>query len=69
MAPLTSFLHPGTLVYFLVFLLIGMGFGAILEMAGFGDSRKLSPGRVVDSTKQLVIKGAVIFGGGEVKSY
>ena len=42
MAPLTSFLHPGTLVYFLVFLLIGMGFGAILEMAGFGDSRKLA---------------------------
>jgi rhodanese-related sulfurtransferase len=42
MAPLVSFLHPGTLVYFLVFLLIGMAFGAILEMAGFGDSRKLA---------------------------
>jgi rhodanese-related sulfurtransferase len=42
MAPLTSFLHPGTLIYFLVFLFIGMGFGAILEMAGFGDSRKLA---------------------------
>ena len=42
MAPLASFLHPGTLVYFLVFLLIGMAFGAILEMAGFGDSRKLA---------------------------
>jgi rhodanese-related sulfurtransferase len=42
MAPLTSFLHQGTLVYFMVFLLIGMGFGAILEMAGFGDSRKLA---------------------------
>lgn len=42
MAPLTNFLHPGTLVYFLVFLLIGIGFGAILEMAGFGDSRKLA---------------------------
>ncbi len=42
MAPLTNFLHPGTLVYFLIFLLIGMGFGAILEMAGFGDSRKLA---------------------------
>ncbi len=38
-------------------------------LGGFGDSRKLSPGRVVDSTKQLVIKGAVVFGGGEVKSY
>jgi predicted membrane protein len=38
-------------------------------LGGFGDSRKLNPGRIVDSTKQLVIKGAVIFGGGEVKSY
>jgi hypothetical protein len=42
MAPLTNFLHPGTLVYFLVYLLIGMAFGAILEMCGFGDSRKLA---------------------------
>lgn len=38
-------------------------------LGGFGDSRKLSPGRTVDTTKQLVIKGAVVFGGGEVKSY
>jgi predicted membrane protein len=38
-------------------------------LGGFNDSRKLSPGRTVDSTSQLVIKGAVIFGGGEVKSY
>jgi predicted membrane protein len=38
-------------------------------LGGFTDSRKLTPGRVVDSTKQLVIKGAVVFGGGEVKSY
>lgn len=38
-------------------------------LGGFGDSRKLVPGRVVDTTKQLVIKGAVVFGGGEVKSY
>ena len=30
------------MVYFLVFLLIGMAFGAILEMSGFGDSRKLA---------------------------
>jgi rhodanese-related sulfurtransferase len=42
MAPFTNLLHPGTLVYFLVFLLIGMAFGAILEMSGFGDSRKLA---------------------------
>jgi predicted membrane protein len=38
-------------------------------LGGFSDTRKLSPGRTVDSTSQLVIKGAVIFGGGEVKSY
>lgn len=38
-------------------------------LGGFGDSRKLSPGRSVDTTKQLIIKGAVVFGGGEVKSY
>lgn len=38
-------------------------------LGGFGDSRKLHPGRTIDTSKQLVIKGAVIFGGGEVKSY
>ena len=38
-------------------------------LGGFGDARKLNPGRVIDTTKQLVIKGAVVFGGGEVKSY
>jgi predicted membrane protein len=38
-------------------------------LGGFGDSRKLHPGRTVDTSKQLVIKGAVVFGGGEVKSY
>ncbi|MCX5890269.1 MAG: YeeE/YedE thiosulfate transporter family protein [Chloroflexi bacterium] len=42
MAPFGTLLHPGTLVYFLVFLLIGLAFGAILEMSGFGDSRKLA---------------------------
>jgi predicted membrane protein len=38
-------------------------------LGGFSDSRKLSPGRTIDTTCQLVIKGAVIFGGGEIKSY
>jgi len=38
-------------------------------LGGFSDSRKLSPGRTVDSSSQLLIKGAVVFGGGEVKSY
>ena len=38
-------------------------------LGGFGDSRKLNPGRTIDPTRQLVIKGAVVFGGGEIKSY
>jgi predicted membrane protein len=38
-------------------------------LGGFSDSRKLSPGRTIESESQLVIKGAVVFGGGEVKSY
>jgi len=38
-------------------------------LGGFGDSRKLNPGRIIDTTRQLIIKGAVVFGGGEIKSY
>jgi len=38
-------------------------------LGGFTDSRKLIPGRSVDPSKHLVIKGAVVLGGGEVKSY
>jgi predicted membrane protein len=38
-------------------------------LGGFADSRKLIPGRTVDTSKQLVIKGAVVFGGGEIKSF
>jgi predicted membrane protein len=38
-------------------------------LGGFSDSRKIAPGRTIESTSQLVIKGAVVFGGGEVKSY
>jgi predicted membrane protein len=38
-------------------------------LGGFTDSRKLIPGTTSDTTSQLLIKGAVIFGGGEVKSY
>jgi len=38
-------------------------------LGGFSDSRKLIPGRIIDPTRQLVIKGAVVFGGGEIKSY
>lgn len=38
-------------------------------LGGFSDSRKIAPGRTFESDSQLVIKGAVVFGGGEVKSY
>jgi rhodanese-related sulfurtransferase len=40
MAPFTF--HSGTLGYYLVFFLLGLAFGAVLELSGFGDSRKLS---------------------------
>lgn len=38
-------------------------------LGGFGDERKLREGRTVIQGKQLVIKGAVVFGGGEIKSF
>ncbi len=38
-------------------------------LGGFGDERKLNLGRAIDTSKQLIIKGAVVFGGGEIKSY
>jgi predicted membrane protein len=38
-------------------------------LGGFGDSRKLHPGRTIDMSRQLVIRGAIVFGGGELKSY
>jgi rhodanese-related sulfurtransferase len=42
MAPFNLAPLAGTLAYDLVFLLIGVGFGAALEVSGFGDSRKLA---------------------------
>ncbi|MCP5047684.1 MAG: YeeE/YedE family protein [bacterium] len=41
MAPL-DLLSLGKFVAYFIFLLIGVGFGAVLEMSGFGDSRKLA---------------------------
>lgn len=38
-------------------------------LGGFSDSRRLISGSAIDSSKTLIIKGAVIFGGGEIKSY
>ena len=42
MAPFDVMSHAGTITYALTFILIGFGFGAALEMSGFGDTRKLS---------------------------
>jgi hypothetical protein len=42
MAPYNLAPLAGSLGYFLIFLLLGVGFGAVLEMSGFGDSRKLA---------------------------
>lgn len=42
MAPYDIVSELGKVFGYLVFLVIGMGFGAVLEMSGFGDSRKLA---------------------------
>jgi len=42
MAPFDLTGIAGTLPYALVFGLIGVGFGGVLEMTGFGDTRKLA---------------------------
>lgn len=42
MAPFDLIAGFGKFTGYLVFLLVGMGFGAVLEMSGFGDSRKLA---------------------------
>jgi len=42
MAPFDFSSIAGTLRYALIFGVVGFGFGAILEMAGFGDTRKLA---------------------------
>jgi uncharacterized protein len=42
MAPFDIIANLGKLLGYAVFLAIGFGFGAVLEMSGFGDSRKLA---------------------------
>jgi len=42
MAPFDIIADLGKFLGYFVYLLIGMGFGAALEMSGFGDSRKLA---------------------------
>ncbi len=38
-------------------------------LGGFSDSRKLRGDVIRDNTRSLIIRGTVIFGGGEIKSY
>jgi hypothetical protein len=42
MAPFDVMSQAGTVTYALTFVLLGVGFGAALEMSGFGDTRKLA---------------------------
>ena len=42
MAPFNLDTISSALVYNLIFLLLGMGFGSALELSGFGDTRKLA---------------------------
>jgi rhodanese-related sulfurtransferase len=42
MAPFNLALHAGGIAYFLIFFLLGVAFGVVLELSGFGDSRKLA---------------------------
>lgn len=36
---------------------------------GFSDERKPSPDTVIDEKKELIIKGTVLFGGGDIKNF
>lgn len=36
---------------------------------GFSDKRKLDPHAIPDPRKEIIIKGVVLFGGGEIKSF
>ena len=38
-------------------------------LGGFSDERKLTTGQPTDPGKTLIIKGVVVFGGGDIKSY
>ena len=38
-------------------------------LGGFSDSRKFRPDRTIQQTGELILRGAVVFGGGEIKSY
>jgi len=42
MAPIDVVTNLGKFIGYLIYLIIGVGFGMVLEMSGFGDSRKLA---------------------------
>ncbi len=54
-------------------LIVPSDWNVIIEvtsiLGGFSDSRKMSHTNPIDISKTLVLKGTVIFGGGEIKSY
>lgn len=54
-------------------LIVPSDWNVVLEvtpiLGGFSDSRKMIQANPIDVSKTLVIKGTVIFGGGEIKSY
>ncbi len=72
LAPGESFLEIAC-VFGGVSLIVPPDWNIVLDvtpiLGGFSDSRRLVPGNAIDSSKTLIIKGAVIFGGGEIKSY
>ncbi|MCG8311354.1 MAG: cell wall-active antibiotics response protein [Cytophagales bacterium] len=41
----------------------------VAVFGGISDKRVISPETIKDDTRQLIIKGFVMFGGGEIKSY
>ncbi len=54
-------------------LVIPTGWNVKIEITslfgGFNDKRPVPPDNVIDPSKELVIKGIVIFGGGDIVSY
>ena len=41
----------------------------VLPVLGGFDDDKASPNKLIDTSKQLIIKGVIVFGGGEIKRY
>jgi predicted membrane protein len=54
-------------------IIVPDGWNVVIEvtpiLGGFSDSRKMRGDVIRDNTRSLTIRGTVIFGGGEIKSY